>query len=116
MAPLRQAALLIAVVLWAVPVVAGHHEPVAAPDLQVGEFYMLRAPWTPMQTFWQSKEHGVVELPGGTPIKVLERHADGPALWYHVQWIKPQTLGDTEDLWGWINSDALAEHGVFLSY
>ena len=69
-----------------------------------------------MHPSWQTRQHGVVKLPGGTPIRVLERRVEEGTLWYHLKWIKPATLCDDEDLWGWIKVACLSDRGVFSSH
>ena len=67
------------------------------------------------------------ELPAGVPeyyryrtvivsgvIKVYEvdrRNKDEP--WYRMKWIKPRTIGDQDDIHGWINARDQEGHGAY---
>ena len=35
---------------------------------------------------------------------------------YHVKWIKPETIGEADDLWGLVNSLDLPAAELHLSY
>ena len=67
------------------------------------------------------------ELPAGVPgyyryrtvsvsgiIKVYEvDRRDEDETWYRVKWIKPRTIGDQDDIHGWINARDLEDYGAY---
>ncbi len=97
-----------------------NHPHVAWNELQPGKIYHVMSS-VEIRHFPRN------ELPAGVPeyyryrtvimsgiIKVYEvdqRKEDEP--WYRMKWIKPRTIGDQDDIHGWINARDLENHGAY---
>ena len=81
---------------------------VAGDALEVGKIYILQE-WTPQHPPRNLRRvRGDMILPPHTPIKVLRRVEHDGRPWYWTRWIKPRTIGKSEDSEGWIDSAKLA--------
>ena len=111
MRTVRTAAILAALILC-IHAHAGDHRHVSGDDPEVGEYYLLQAPQTRLWLLRETPRAGVFSLSKWGLIRVLERDESGGELWFRVKWIKPGTIGDQDDIPGWINSAWLMEHGL----
>lgn len=80
--------------------------------LEVGKLYMIRST-VHAQGSYRTRVLGVWRFDGGGMFKVIERRLHGGVLWYRMQWIKPMTIGDHEDIRGWTVAESLREHGAY---
>lgn len=106
-------ASLVVLVLWAGAASADDHKRVAWDALEAGKAYMIRTEVHSHRHYLPVRA-SVVRFPGGGFFKVYERVTHEGALWYLTKWVKPRTIGDHDDIRGWIRADELRDHGAFV--
>ena len=74
--------------------------------LEVGKLYMIQAT-VHAQATYRTQRLGAWRFDGGGLFKVHERRFHDGDLWYRMQWIKPETIGDSEDILGWTKAEGL---------
>ena len=79
--------------------------------LEVDKLYMIRET-VHAQASYRTQRLGLWRFDGGGVFKVHERLSHDGDLWYRMQWIKPDTIGDSEDILGWTKAEELRGHGV----
>ena len=106
-------ALAVVAVTLALVVVAGAAERrVDWDDLRVGRLYMIRTT-VHAQASYRTQRLGLWRFDGGGVFKVHERLFHEGDLWYRMQWIKPDTIGDSEDILGWTKAVGLRGHEAY---
>lgn len=107
-------ATLLALVLWVEVAFADDHKRVEWDALEAGKAYMIRTEVHTQAHYASQRYGGVVRFPGGGFFKVYERLDHEGALWYRTKWVKPRTIGDHEDIRGWMRAEELRDHGAYV--
>ena len=111
-------AVLLALTLWAGAALAGDHRLVPPVELEPGAYYVLRDR-IPLRAYCEGEPPAVPPhwWVRGSILKVRELKERAPSwICYRVKWIKPETIGSADDLWGLVNRLDLPEAGLHQPY
>ena len=102
---------------WVSSALSGDHRWVTGDALEPG-LYVLAAPSTDQ---WPHPRPTALDnrpwfFRAGAIIRVYERRVVDGEPWYRTKWIKPRTIGDREDIHGWMKAADLIEHGAYVAW